>query len=95
MAAALHETFGGSGSAIKTLARLTSVNERTVKNWFQGKNGPRGDHLVRLVVHSNGVLDAFLTLAGRRDLVAIARTADILERLRVVMIILAETLMEE
>jgi hypothetical protein len=94
MAAALHETFGGGGSAVKTVARLTSVNERTVKNWFAGVNGPRGDHLVRLVGQSNGMLDAFLTMAGRGDLLAIARTADLAKRLSVILKFLDETLSE-
>lgn len=64
------------------------MNQRTVENWFQGNNGHRGDNFVRLDIHSNDIRDAFLMLAGRRDVVAIAKTADILERLRVLMITL-------
>jgi hypothetical protein len=92
MAAALQETFGGGGSAIKTVTRLTSVNERTVKNWFRATNAPRGDHLIRLVGQSAGMLDAMLTLAGRDDLLALARTADLRQRLLVVMHMFDEAL---
>ena len=77
IAAALQEAFGGSGSAVKIVAKLTATKERTVKNWFRGTNGPRGDHLIKLVAHSNGMLDAFLTMAGRGDLLAYARIADL------------------
>jgi hypothetical protein len=94
IAAALQEAFGGSGSAIKIVARLTATKERTVKNWFKGNNGPRGDHLIKLVAHSNGMLDAFLTMAGRGDLLAYARIADLGERLTVVLRSLNDTLQE-
>ena len=92
MAAALQETYGGNGSAIKTVARLTAVKERTVKNWFRGTNGPRGDHLIRLAAHSQGVLDAILVMSGRQDLLAIARSNELRQRLAEILRMLDATL---
>ncbi len=48
----------------------TGVRERTVKNWFQGKNSPNGENLVELVRHSDEVLEALLWMAGREDILA-------------------------
>ncbi|MGW8467073.1 hypothetical protein [Pseudomonas sp. CLCA07] len=65
MARALHMELGGTHQATKTLMRWTNANERTVKNWMAGNNGPRGEHLVALVKHSDLALAAFLGMAGR------------------------------
>jgi hypothetical protein len=40
------------------------------------------------------MLDAFLTMSGRSDLLAIARTADLAKRLAVILKFLEETLAE-
>lgn len=69
VAAALRAEFGATPSAVKTVARLTHSNERAVRNWFDGKNGPSSDNLVVLMRHSNIVLKAMLELADRPDLV--------------------------
>ncbi|MGE4430507.1 MAG: hypothetical protein AB7E05_07170 [Sphingobium sp.] len=69
IAAALRAEFGATPSAVKTVARLTRSNERAVRNWFDGKNGPSSDNLVVLMRHSNIVLKAVLELADRPDLV--------------------------
>jgi hypothetical protein len=55
-AGALEAEFGATPSALKTVAQLTHSNERTVRNWLEGKNGP------------TGVLGTVLELADRRDL---------------------------
>lgn len=65
MATALREAFGDSRSAIKTAARATGANERAVRNWFDEKNGPSGQHLVSLVRQSDRMLEAVLSLSGR------------------------------
>lgn len=44
----LHEHFGRSRSAIKEIARAANCNERAAENWWLGKNGPGGLHLLRL-----------------------------------------------
>lgn len=64
---ALKEEYGGGPSAVKTVARITLANERAVRNWFEGKNGPNGEYLVKLIEHSDVVLEAVLALAHRRD----------------------------
>ena len=69
IAAALRAEFGATPSAVKTVARLTHSNERAVRNWFDGKNGPSSDNLVVLMRHSNIVLKAVLEMADRPDLV--------------------------
>ena len=68
IAEALKAEFGGSSSAIKSIVRLTGANERTVRNWFEGKNGPGGDNLIALIRHSDTVLRTMLVLSDRRQL---------------------------
>lgn len=69
IADALKAEFGGTPSALKTVSQLTRSNERAVRNWFDGKNGPSGANLVILMRHSDLVLRTMLTLADRPDLV--------------------------
>lgn len=69
VAGALKTEFGGTPSSMKTVAQLTRSNERAVRNWFDGKNGPSGENLVILMRHSDLVLKAILGLAERQDLV--------------------------
>jgi hypothetical protein len=47
-----------------------------VRNWFDGRNGPSGEHLVDLVRHSDEVLEALLAMCGRNELVAAHRVID-------------------
>ena len=70
VAETLRETFGGTRMSIKMVMAYTGAGERTVKNWFQGKNGPNGENLVELVRHSDEVLEALLMMAGREDILA-------------------------
>ncbi len=81
IAATLKTEFGGSPSAIKTVSRLTQSNERAVRNWFEGKNGPSGESLISLICRSDAVLKAVLTLAGRGDLVVVVGLADLKTKL--------------
>ena len=69
IATALKVEFGDTPAAIKTVAQLTRSNERAVRNWFDGKNGPSGENLVLLMRHSNLVLKTILGIVDRRDLV--------------------------
>lgn len=78
IARALHMELGETHQATKTLMRWTNANERTVKNWLAGSNGPSGEHLVALVKHSDLALAAFLGMAERPD----ALTASELPMLR-------------
>jgi hypothetical protein len=70
IAEALRGNQGDTHQAIKTVMGWTGANERTVKNWFAGTNGPSGEHLVSLAFHSNSVLEAFLRISGREGYAA-------------------------
>jgi hypothetical protein len=70
IAETLHEAFGETRRSVKTVMAYTGAGERTVKNWFEGKNGPNGENLVALVRHSDEVLEALLLMAGRVDILA-------------------------
>jgi hypothetical protein len=74
---------------VKAVVALTGANERAVRNWFEGKNGPSGEHLIGLARRSNAVLEAFLVLAGRERVLTAKLVVDakdklieILERIR-------------
>jgi hypothetical protein len=54
---ALQQELGDSHQATKTVMRWTGAGERTVKNWFAGTSGPRGEHLLALVRHSDAIFD--------------------------------------
>lgn len=66
---ALKKEFNGNASAIKAIVALTHANERAVKNWYEGRNGPSGESLIQLCRHSDAVLETVLLLAGRPYLV--------------------------
>jgi hypothetical protein len=70
IAETLRESLGGTRAPVKTVMAYTGAGERTVKNWFEGKNGPNGENLVELIRHSDAVLIAFLQMAGREDILA-------------------------
>ena len=70
IAAGLRKELGNTHQAIKTVMKWTGANERTVKNWLAGTYGPNGEHLIGLLRNSDEVLDAFLSLAGREQVVA-------------------------
>lgn len=90
IADALHREFDGNGSAIKTIVGLTAANERAVKNWYQGRNGPSGAFLVLLCRHSDHVLEAVLLLAGRQDLITAKKLVDAKGKLREMLALIDE-----
>lgn len=75
IAAALHRSLGPTRAGVKIVAGWTGANEKTVKNWFSGRYGPSGEHLAVLVQHSDEVLNAFLVMAGRQDLMVAIKLA--------------------
>src|SRR5687767_9051357 len=84
IARALHREFDATHAAVKTVVALTGANERAVRNWFDGKNGPNGEFLIALCRHSDQVLETFLLLAGRTDHVKarkITRAKDVLQQI--------------
>lgn len=86
ISAALRRSHGDSRAGAKIVASWTGANEKTVKNWFAGRYGPSGAHLVSLARHSDEVLETFLAAAGRQDLmvaVKLAAAEDAIEELLV------------
>lgn len=67
IAAAMRTEWGSSPSARKEVGRITRANERAVRNWFDGRNGPSGENLVSLIQHSDAVFETVLALASRRN----------------------------
>jgi len=68
---ALKREFSDTHCALKSIARITGANERSVKNWWTAKNGPSGEHLVALIKNSEAVLGAILLLAGRQEFIKV------------------------
>jgi hypothetical protein len=81
VAHALQRQLGGTHQAVKTVMRWTGASERTVKNWFAGSSGPRGQHLAVLARHSDEVLATFLALAGRPQTNVAIRLVDARNRI--------------
>lgn len=52
-----------------------------MRNWFDGRNGPSGEHLVTLMRSSTAVLETVLGLAGRQDLATVVLVQDARRRL--------------
>lgn len=69
---ALRASLRGQASSIKTVARWTGANERTVKNWFAGERAPTGDHFLGLAANPPEVLAAFLAAIHRSDCLVMA-----------------------
>lgn len=82
----MHAEWGTTPSARKEVGRITRANERAVRNWFEGKNGPSGENLVLLIRHSDAVLETVLEtvleLSGRQALMPAARMLGIRDRLK-------------
>jgi hypothetical protein len=81
IAAAMESEWGTTPSARKEIGRVTGANERTVRNWFEGKNGPSGDNLILLIRHSDAVLKVVLELAGRDALLSAVGVLGLRDRL--------------
>ncbi|MCW6531963.1 hypothetical protein NED98_17075 [Sphingomonas sp. MMSM20] len=82
IAGALRAEFGNTPSKIKVVARLIGSNERTVKNWFSGRNGPNAECLVELMRHSDVLLQLVLCRSGHEELVKALQMAAAREQLR-------------
>lgn len=75
IASTLKRSLGDSRAGAKIVASWTGANERTVKNWFAGRYGPSGEHLIALARHSDEVLGVFLAMAGREELMVAMKLA--------------------
>jgi hypothetical protein len=81
IARALRSELGANHHTIKTVMRWTGASERTVKHWFAGTHGPRGEHLVALSRHSDEVFRTFLSMADRGPLVLGTKLRDLRAKL--------------
>jgi len=90
IAAAVLAQWGETSSARKEVGRITSANERTVRNWFEGRNSPSGENLVCLIRHSDVVLETVLRLSGRQELVQVAAVLELRDRLQSIVIAIDE-----
>ena len=82
IAAAMTAEWGETPSARKEVGRITSTDERAVRNWFEGKNCPSAENLVVLIQHSDAVLETVLQLSGRKTLLPATRLLMIRDKLR-------------
>ena len=81
----LRESYGERSSTIKQIALEMKISERTVKNWYCGRNGPRGDHLINLMSRNEKIFSMVLALSGRPSSAspdALALACSYLERAR-------------
>ena len=81
IASALTSELKDRNSRAKLVAGWTGANERTVKNWISGRYAPSGRHLVVLAQHSDQVLNAILTMAGRQELLLARKVEDLRRRM--------------
>lgn len=63
---ALRRAAEDRNTTIKTVVNWTGANERTVKNWFNGRYGPSGDHLMTLANQCDEVMGAIILMTGRK-----------------------------
>jgi hypothetical protein len=90
IAAALHQQYGDSHAAIKSVMHIANVTERTAKNWFQAKNGPNGESLMVLCRHSDQVFETVLRLAGRSRYLKLKTFSDMKGTVRKMAALLAD-----
>jgi hypothetical protein len=82
IAAAMQAEWGATPSARKEVGRITRTNERAVRNWFEGRNGPSGENLVQLIKHSDAVMETVLELSGRRALLTATKLLSLRDHLK-------------
>jgi hypothetical protein len=88
--AALHQEYGDTHAAAKTIARLTGGTDRSAKNWLAAKNGPNGRSLIALCRHSDSVFEIVIRLCDRDQLLKVKRLIDAREKLRETLALLDE-----
>jgi hypothetical protein len=88
IASALRIELGSTHQSIKTLMKWTQANEKTAKNWLAGTHGPSGHHLMALILHSDGVFAAVMTLTNRHGALATDELHQLRTRLRMTVVVL-------
>lgn len=64
----LKDIYGGKISSVKAIARVTPVDLRTIKSWYEGKNVPNLSHFLQLCVNAPEFFAAILKAIGYGDL---------------------------
>lgn len=90
IAAAMRREWGATPSARKEVGRITRANERAVRNWFEGRNGPSGENLMSLIRSSDAVFETVLTLSGRRSALSGIHLLALRERLNLLLELIDE-----
>lgn len=85
---ALRDQLGNTHQAVKIVMAWTGASEKTVKNWLSGTSGPRGEHLIGLVRHSEPVLGVFLWLAGQKRVLTESKLIDVRRKLEELLVII-------
>lgn len=81
----LRRLFGNTRHAAKRLARMTGANDRAVRNWMDGANGPHGKHLIQLMRESDEVFAEICRMAGRGDVADKMRAETMLNELEAIL----------
>lgn len=81
---------GATPSARKEVGRITRANERAVRNWFEGRNGPSGENLMSLIRASDAVFETVLALSGRRSDLSAVHVPALRERLKLLLDLIDE-----
>lgn len=79
---ALRDAHRNSSAARKQIARITHLQELTIKKWYEGKNPPDAAHLLILMVHYPDLLRGILHLIKRADLWELGVRAGIPEKIK-------------
>jgi len=64
----LRDIYGNKRSSVKAIARVTPVDLRTIKSWYEGKNVPNLSHFLQLCVDAPEFFAAVLKAIGYGDL---------------------------
>ncbi len=91
---ALKSEFGGGPAAVKAIARLTGVNERAARNWYEAKNSPSAENLVILIAHSQIVFATVLSLSDRKEFLLIGSLTHLREKLSEMIAIIDSEIVE-
>ena len=95
IASALKAELKDRNSRAKLVASWTGANERTVKNWILGRYAPCGRHLVVLAQHSDQVLNAILSMAGREDFILVGKVEDLRRKVFELATLIGEPLIQD
>jgi hypothetical protein len=68
IAGILRDEYAQSGAVVKRIGKEIKVNQRTVKNWYEGHCAPNLTNFIRLVRLYPKILESFLLVCGYEEL---------------------------